>query len=181
MSKVFIISDLHFGHENLARHRGFENADEQDELIIKNWNSVVGKNDMTWILGDIGMEKCTHYHLLDRLNGRKRVILGNHDSPKLVPELLRYVENVGSMVKYKGYLLTHCPIHPHEMERFNVNIHGHLHEENIDDDRYINVSCEQLNYTPMEFPRKIKSTRIDSIKENIRNEKSNSSEGHTVL
>ena len=167
MSKVYIISDLHFGHTNLAVHRGFKDSDEQDELIIANWNSVVGKNDMTWILGDIGMESKSHYHLLDRLNGNKRVILGNHDSPKHVPELLKYVNNVGSMVKYKGYLLTHCPIHPIEMEKFNINIHGHMHEEIIPDDRYINVSCEVLNYIPMEFPKKIKFTRVDSIKENI--------------
>lgn len=164
MSKVFIMSDPHFGHTNLAIHRGFKDADEQDELIIRNWNNTVGKNDLTWILGDIGMESPSHYHLLDRLNGRKRVILGNHDAPKHVPELLKYVESVGAMVKYKGYLLTHCPIHPHEMERFNVNIHGHLHEENIDDDRYINVSCEQINYTPIEFPKRIKSDYVDSIK-----------------
>ena len=42
-----------------------------------------------------------------------------------------------------------------------------MHEEIIPDDRYINVSCEVLNYIPMEFPKKIKFTRVDSIKENI--------------
>lgn len=166
MSKVYIISDLHFGHKNLAVHRGFKDAEEQDNLIIKNWNSVVGKNDTVWVLGDIGMESCAFYPLLDILNGKKKVLLGNHDLPKHVPELLKYVENVGAMVKYKGYILTHCPIHPVEMEHFNINIHGHVHENTLDDDRYINVSCEALNYTPMEFPKRIKGSVQDSIKNN---------------
>jgi calcineurin-like phosphoesterase family protein len=36
MSRVFVFSDSHFGHEKLVIHRGFSSAKEQDELIIKN-------------------------------------------------------------------------------------------------------------------------------------------------
>lgn len=161
MSKVHIIADLHFGHENIAINRGFRNSEEHDNFIIDNWNSVVHKNDWVWILGDIGMEKTSHYHLLNMLKGKKKVILGNHDLPKHVPELLKYVESVGAMVKYKGYILTHCPIHESEMRYYNINIHGHVHEKTIDDSRYLNVSCDVLNYTPMEFPERIKASVHD--------------------
>lgn len=171
MSKVYIIADLHFGHDNIAMHRGFKNAEEQDTLIIKNWNSVVGKNDIVWILGDIGMEKSTHYHLLNELKGKKKVILGNHDLPKHTPELLKYVEQVGAMVKYKGYILSHCPIHESEMEHYNVNIHGHVHEKTINDDRYLNVSCDVLNYTPMEFPKRIKASVHDKKQYKMKSER----------
>lgn len=153
MSKVLIISDLHLGHENLAVSRGFKNAQEQDELIINNWNKVVGKRDIVWILGDITMENNKHYYLLNELYGRKKVVLGNHDLPKHVSDLLKYVEHVGAAVKYKGAILTHIPIHTHEIHRFRRNIHGHLHEELIDNDKYINVCCEQLEYTPVEFQK----------------------------
>lgn len=54
---TFIISDLHFGHENLAIARGFKNAEEQDDYIIENWNKVVNKRDLVIIPGDISMEK----------------------------------------------------------------------------------------------------------------------------
>jgi len=37
-----------------------------------------------------------------------------------------------------------------ERESWPVNIHGHLHANRIDDSRYINVSVEQINYTPVE-------------------------------
>ena len=157
MSISHIISDLHFGHTNLAIHRGFSSAEEQDQLIVDNWNRVVGKKDTVWILGDIGMEKTSHYHLLDRLMGVKKVVLGNHDKPQHVPELLKYVNSVSGMFQYKKHIVfTHAPIHPDEMERFKLNVHGHMHELKIDDPRYINVSVEQLNYTPVPLLELIK-------------------------
>lgn len=134
------------------------------EHIIKKHNEVTHKKDITYILGDITMETDEFYFYLDQMKGRKKVILGNHDMAKNIPELLKYVESVAGMAKYKGIFLSHCPIHPQELEyRVSKNIHGHLHEYNVTkdiisntrntkgfqkDDRYINVSCEQVNYTP---------------------------------
>ena len=149
MCIVRFISDLHFGHGNMAIRRGFTTVDEHDAYIIEQWNKIVNKRDITYILGDITMEKISSYHLLDRLNGVKKVILGNHDRSSHVPELLKYVSFVGGMVQYKGHILTHCPIHPSQLEfRYSKNIHGHLHLNSLDDERYINVSAEVVNYTP---------------------------------
>lgn len=154
MSTVRFIADLHLGHENMAIKRGFVNAEEHDEYIIKMWNSVVYKRDLTYILGDVTMESNKYYHLIDRLNGRKKVVLGNHDMPKHVPDLLQHVEIVGAMMRYKGIWMTHCPIHPIELS-YNVPriIHGHIHEKVImldgyPDPRYHCVSCERVNYIP---------------------------------
>jgi hypothetical protein len=69
MSRVFVASDPHFGHESMAIKRGFSGAEEHDELIIKNWNAVVSKRDTVYLLGDITMETSKHYHQLTRLNG----------------------------------------------------------------------------------------------------------------
>ena len=147
----------------MAIKRGFSTVDEHDEYIIKQWNSVVHKRDTTYILGDITMETSEPYHLLARLNGVKHVVLGNHDIPKDVEELSKYVVKISGMIKYKGMFLTHCPIHPMELgHRVNKNIHGHIHENIVkieeydgrtgyyetQDNRYIGVSCEQIGYTP---------------------------------
>jgi len=154
---VFFISDLHFGHENMAIKRGFSCSGEMNEHIIKCWNSVIDKRDMVYILGDITMEKTLDYPLLNRLKGDKNVVLGNHDQRQHVTELLKYVNSVSGMINYKGvYILTHCPIHPCELDfRFKYNIHGHVHENSLPDKRYINVSCEEVNYTPIEFSKLI--------------------------
>lgn len=156
---AYFISDLHFGHENMAIKRGFSCADEMNEHIVKCWNSVISKRDIVFILGDVTMEKVRDYPILNTMKGLKTVVLGNHDQPQHVTELLKYVNKVGGMITYKKTaILTHCPIHPSELEyRFKYNIHGHVHENSLNDPRYKNVSAEVLNYTPVEFSMLINS------------------------
>jgi len=163
MSKVHFIADLHFGHINMALKRGFATVEEHDEYIISQWNKKVHKRDVTWILGDVTMESSKPYPLLNRLNGMKKVVLGNHDRPSDIPELLKYVQAVAGMIRYKGIWLTHCPVHERELEfRVPRNIHGHIHEEQImqlesfgfkdewvPDVRYHCVSCEHVDFTPV--------------------------------
>lgn len=162
MSNVRFIADLHLGHTWMATHRGFQEVSHHDEHIIEQWNSVVNKRDLTYILGDVTMESSEHYYKLDLLNGRKIVILGNHDLPKHIPQLLKHVDKVAGMASYKGIWLTHCPVHPSELEyRVSRNIHGHIHENSVmiweevgfsdklvPDSRYHCVSCEMVDYRP---------------------------------
>jgi calcineurin-like phosphoesterase family protein len=163
MSNVLFIADLHLGHTNMAVKRGFKTAEEHDEHIISQWNKKVHKRDTVYILGDVTMESSKPYPLLNRLNGIKKVILGNHDVAKDIPELLKYVHSVSGMVRYKGIWLTHCPVHERELEfRVPRNIHGHIHENHVmreelyiegtvweKDPRYHCVSCEHVDYTPV--------------------------------
>ena len=157
LSNVRFIADLHVGHHNMVTGMlGFRDVYHHQEHLIEQWNSVVHKKDMTYILGDVTMES-NEYTFLDRLNGNKVVVMGNHDRRQYVPELLQYVGTVAGMVKYsdKRYgriWLTHCPIHPMEMDkvaRVRYNIHGHIHSGyKIDDPRYICVCAEQIDYKP---------------------------------
>lgn len=153
---AFVFSDPHFGHKNMAIKRGFSCEEEQDELIIKNWNNVISKRDNVFLLGDITMEK-KNYEILSRLKGQIDVVLGNHDQKQHVREMLKYVNSVSGMIDYKNKIIfTHCPIHPSQLEfRYKYNIHGHVHENSIDDARYINVCAEMINYTPIELNKLI--------------------------
>jgi calcineurin-like phosphoesterase family protein len=163
MAQVRFIADLHFGHVNMALKRGFATVEAHDEHIITQWNRVVKKQDLTWILGDVTMESAKPYPLLSRLNGMKKVVLGNHDMPKDIPELLKYVQCVSGLTRYKGIWLSHCPVHPMELEhRVRRVIHGHIHENIVMkqitfmgftifkrvDRRYHGVSCERVDYKP---------------------------------
>jgi calcineurin-like phosphoesterase family protein len=158
MSIVRFIADLHLSHANMAKRRGFSTIEEHDEHIIAKWNSVVNKRDVTYILGDVTMEKSAPYPLLDRLNGIKHIVLGNHDRRQDTKKLFDYAESVGGMLNYKGIFLTHCPIHPDELTYgIPKNIHGHIHDKvvmkmldgwEVPDERYFCVSCEQVDYLP---------------------------------
>jgi calcineurin-like phosphoesterase family protein len=126
----YFIGCLHLGHNNIAKWRGFKDSEEHDDYLIKQWNSVINKRDMVWILGDVAMETSKYYFKLDLLNGDKKVVLGNHDKWQDVPELLKYVKGVSGMVDYKDYALTHSPIHPSEIGQYIGNIHAHIHHNN---------------------------------------------------
>lgn len=152
---VFFISDLHLGHKNMAIKRGFINEIQMNEHIVNKWNSVVNKRDHVFILGDVTMERTLYYPVLSLLKGTKTVVMGNHDEPQHVVELLKYVNKVAGMIDYKKqFILTHCPIHPSQLEfRYSYNIHGHVHENSLVDPRYINVSAEVIDYEPIEFSK----------------------------
>jgi calcineurin-like phosphoesterase family protein len=158
MSIVRFIADLHLSHQNMATRRGFSTIEEHDEHIIAKWNSVVNKRDVTYILGDVTMEKSSPYPLLDRLNGIKHIVLGNHDRRQDTKKLFDYAESICGMINYKGVFLTHCPMHSDELNYgISKNIHGHIHDKvvmkmldgwEVPDERYFCVSCEQVDYLP---------------------------------
>lgn len=149
--QVRFISDLHFGHENMAIKRGFSCADEMNRHIIKMWNeTVTSHKDITYILGDLTMESDKFYPLIGELRGVKHVVLGNHDRKQDLPYLLQWVNSAAGMINYKKkVILTHAPIHPCELDyRFKFNVHGHVHENTLPDTRYVNVSAEAIGYVP---------------------------------
>lgn len=76
---LYVTGDLHFNHWNIVRHcnRPFSTIEEHDGTLIKNWNNVVTKNDTVIICGDFAFKN--HNHYIMALNGKKILVLGNHD------------------------------------------------------------------------------------------------------
>jgi len=151
LNKVFIIGDTHFGHKKIlefeAEHRPFKTIEEHDETLIDNWNSVVNKNDTVWHMGDVLFGRDS-FKYLPRLNGVKKLVMGNHDHYPI--ELYKeHFSKIFGAVKLRDYILTHVPIHPYQFYRFKGNIHGHMHSDSLDDKRYINVSAEIIGLKPI--------------------------------
>jgi calcineurin-like phosphoesterase family protein len=158
---TWLISDTHFGHENIlnfkrddgTKLRDFSTVEEMDEAMIHNWNSVVGPKDRIYHLGDVVINRRA-LSTLSRLNGRKMLVKGNHDIFK-ADEYLEYFDDIKAYHVIDGLLLSHVPVHPDSLGRFGCNVHGHLHYREVVDAngvadlRYINVSVECINYTPI--------------------------------
>lgn len=155
MSEVFFISDMHFGHKGIIKFsetkpfRDFATIEEHDAELVKRWNSVISKNDTVYVLGDFCLGK-RNLAIAGELNGKKKLVAGNHDMHSTV-DYLKYFTKVYGACEYKGTILTHIPVHPGQFSRYFMNIHGHLHNRKIDDYRYFNVSCEQVNLTPIPY------------------------------
>ncbi|ANK71709.1 hypothetical protein FA04_03110 [Ensifer adhaerens] len=87
-TRKFYIADTHLMHERLVsmQPRQFASIDEHDEAIMSRWNAVVGDEDIVYHLGDVafGLAKNADRvrEIFGRLNGRKYLIIGNHDLDK---------------------------------------------------------------------------------------------------
>ena len=83
---TYVISDHHFGHkfvENFEPSRttaknldGFETF---EEMLISRHNEVVKEDDIVVFLGDFAFNSPSNW--VSKLNGKKYLILGNHDRP----------------------------------------------------------------------------------------------------
>lgn len=165
-SNTFLISDLHLCHDRILEAdppiRPFNNLDMMHAAIINNWNSVVRDGDLVIVVGDVliysdNKEKlAVADEILSELNGGKILVSGNHDVGYPRQELYRKHFNLiyGAYSLHEN-IITHIPVHPACLEhRWKRNIHGHLHHlsvltpEGAKDKRYVNVSCEAVNFTP---------------------------------
>lgn len=161
MSNVYFAADLHLGHKNIHKYRTqFNSADEHHDFMVQSVLSVAGKRNVLWLLGDcfFDEESLDALKLLKSAFMQVNFVIGNHDGDNAVrQENLRkiFVDNlcdkVYSLVKYKGFWLSHAPIHPEELRGIK-NIHGHCHDFAVSDTvNYRCVSMEQIQYKPINF------------------------------
>ena len=158
--KVFVCADLHFSHTNIIKYedRPFADREEMDEGLINNWNSVVTDADTVFVLGDVAFcGKDRAKYLVQRLNGKKILIMGNHDRAK--PPA--YWKEIGfdlvspyPILLKEQYLLLHEPSEKEEHswpDHEYFEIYGHVHDSPEYPD-YTDcsacVSIERLNYRP---------------------------------
>lgn len=148
-----MIGDLHLGHRNIIKYRPqFKTATEHDETIVDNIKHTVNKRDNLYILGDAAF---THeaLKLISNIHCRKILIMGNHDQmgTMKIADLVNVYDAIHSLISYRNYWLSHAPIHSDELRSRLGNIHGHTHTHNINDSRYLNLSADQINFTPVTF------------------------------
>lgn len=154
MIKTFVTADLHLGHERvieLEPHtRSFSCIEEHDETIIERWNRIVRPRDIVWVLGDVAY-KAEDIEKVGRLNGDKRLVLGNHDNWPIDLYLKHFTRVYGS-VRLNRYILSHMPVHAssfRESRSLLGCVHGHMHSSRLVDRRYINVSMDCTNLEPV--------------------------------
>lgn len=166
MADKWFTSDTHFMHENIIQYCGrpFANAELMDEFLIEQWNMLIRPQDKVYHLGDVacgfGGDDKRLGNLLSRLNGHKRLILGNHDNAKSVA-LQKHFDKIELWYGRKewGFTCTHIPCILSKLRDGNFNVHGHIHNAFEEDPHYINVCVEVCNYRPM---------NIDEIFEEIK-------------
>ena len=162
---IWVISDTHFNHSNILTSsdkvgkpvRAFSSVEEMNETMIDRWNSVVKPGDKVYHLGDVFFgDKEAFSKLWPRLNGSKRLVVGNHDDVKYLSGGA-FFKKVFMWRAFRdfGLLMTHVPVHESTLGevRFDgrqvINVHGHIHQNPSPEGPYRCVCVEQTNYTPV--------------------------------
>lgn len=177
MRDIWVISDTHFGHENILKFKDFntgklvrgdhfDNLDHMDESMIDNWNSVVKPGDIVYHLGDVTFgDKERFKKTWSKLNGSKRLCVGNHDDVKWLSSGGFFAKvSLWRMWPEFGLIFSHVPMHINSLYRWAskdelvasyqepelmTNIHGHIHQNPSPEGPYRCVCVEQINYTPV--------------------------------
>jgi calcineurin-like phosphoesterase family protein len=156
MGKVYFIADTHFGDERILKYenRPFENVEQMDLELISNWNRKVSTEDTVYLLGDFGAEG-REAEILAKLNGKKYLIKGNHDT-KSNEEYRRFgfFEVYDHPIIIEGFwVLSHDALYVNDNMPY-ANLFGHVHASPIIKDyskQHYCVCVERIGYTPIDF------------------------------
>jgi calcineurin-like phosphoesterase family protein len=165
---AFVTSDLHLDHAKILEFdrpdgsamRPYSCLEEMQQDLEERWNRKIHKGDTVYCLGDIAFSK-TGLRLMERFNGRKVLIAGNHD--RLPAKLyLQYFDDIrgayfhqGDSTMLGGLIFTHIPVHPDNLRgHYLGNVHGHLHCHQVIRDgqvdrRYFNACLERNDFEPV--------------------------------
>lgn len=168
---IYYIADNHFGHKNVIRfdNRPFADTVLMDEVLVHNWNERVTEDDTVYILGDcFWKNEENSVKLIQRLNGHKHLIRGNHD--RVHGRLRFYYESIEHYAEINDndrlVILCHYPIPFYKNQHYGaVMLYGHVHNTKEQDFiekwkrelweseipcNMINVGClmEYMKYTP---------------------------------
>ena len=155
LNHLWFTSDTHFSHEKtrIKAARPFDNINEMDKEIVKQWNKLVKPDDIVYHLGDFG-----NLDMLKKLNGRIRLVMGNHERKEELSreDLLAagfdevYENNV--VIEVDGLIMNLI----HEPSKNNpgmFNLFGHLHNLCIVKEFGINVGQDCNYFRPIDFEK----------------------------
>jgi|ERR1700747_826623 len=150
MSRVMIISDLHFGHKGVERFRPrFKDEKEHSDFICDNWNDNIMKRDVVYVLGDAAFSEEGLARIASLPGMKKYLVRGNHDKLS-TRQYMEVFDEIYGIICLKGVWLSHAPIHPDELWN-RPNMHGHVHKNTIPDNRYYNACLENNEFKPFDF------------------------------
>lgn len=165
--KTWVYSDPHFYHGNICKFerepgvklRPWDDADQMTDDMIRWYNEMVDDGDRVYILGDVAFSNRHMHNSVGRLKGRKVLVPGNHEPPKM-RQYFDLFDDVRGYVVKKGFIMSHIPLHPGSLSRWKLNIHGHTHSNQVkdmfgrhelqsNDERYFCACVENTNFRPI--------------------------------
>ena len=161
MNNSYFSSDYHFGHANVIKFdkRPYNDIWAMDEAIIANHNSVVDEKDDFYFLGDFCFNNRAEEYM-QRLNGNKFFIKGNHDRREMIKLYHKYGTYLGELaevsVNSQKIVLCHYAMKVWNKSHRGVwHLYGHSHHSLPDDKTSLSfdvgINGDGYKYTPLSF------------------------------
>lgn len=154
---IWFTSDTHFGHRFMltAYSRPYSCVEEMDESIIKNWNDRVSKGDIIYHLGDLSFSNVGKTNsIINRLNGEKYLIIGNHDKRKIKKyEGFGWIKQAYEL-KHQGQhiWMQHFPCRSWEKSSYGSwHLFGHCHGHAMPWGKSCDVGVDCWDMAPVSF------------------------------
>lgn len=166
---MLITADTHFYHRNIIDYSGrpFANEIEMNEVLISNWNKMVSTKEVVYHLGDffITTDRIKIDHILGRLNGRIRLVKGNHDKWVKYLDRLKYKSKIEWVKDYYEcnyvcddgkipIIMSHYPLLTWNKGHYgSYHLHGHSHGATerysiSKNERRLDVGVDKWEYAP---------------------------------
>lgn len=168
---IYFTSDNHYNHFNIIRYtnRPFKSIEEMNNVMIKNWNSIVTNKDIVYYLGDFGLSsKKVLKDIFDQLNKKKVILIkGNHDKCDTSMREIGFSEVHKYMdISFYGkkFFLSHVPFSSYY---FDAMICGHVHNTFRINGNIFNVGVDVNNFYPISIEHIIDNLSDMSFKKII--------------
>lgn len=171
-------ADLHFGHHGILRHcaatRPYDSVEAMDAAIVERINERVEPSDLLYILGDFAISSDAAYvrHLFHAINGRKVLVIGNHDldNKGRVAKTIRDLQwdqpptaalettDEGCRIYMHHYGCRVWPAAHHGS--FHLYGHSHGNLPPMGRSRDVGIDCPDTNFAPLTF-KEIQGSLLD--------------------
>ena len=153
---TWFTADTHFSHNNIIKYsnRPFTSKFEMNSKLMENWNTKIKQNDIVYHIGDFCFaDEQEGQSILDRLNGKKHLVSGNHDKVGVKLKGWESIEKLNE-INVDGQFIVLCH---YAMRVWNKSHHGawqlygHSHGSLADDPTAlsIDVGVDCHNYMPL--------------------------------
>ncbi len=158
---TFFTADTHFGDVHILRQRGaaFGSIEAHDEVLVARWNEVVSPDDQIWHLGDFAADASREHcrSVFDRLNGRKHLVRGNHDTNRVLElpwneppvETVRLDARDEAGTEWRFFLAHYAHRAWPGLWRITRHLYGHTHGRIPDTTRSCDVGVDAWEYRPV--------------------------------
>jgi calcineurin-like phosphoesterase family protein len=163
MNNVYFTADLHLRHKNILKYdnRPFSSISSHDNMLIENWNKTVHIGDSIYFLGDFGLTGINYLKsIMERLNGTKYFIKGNHDKSDIIKLYKDYGTYLGELAEIsinnqKIVLCHYAMLVWNKSHHGTWHLHGHSHHSLPVDQHSLrlDVGTNGWNYCPISFEK----------------------------